>query len=73
MEKGKGWVRDQCEECFTELGKGGDFQKLKNSASTENKQKNMILNGGTLEGALNLESDKDTVSNGCFSVLYWRS
>lgn len=49
------------------------FPETQKQCATENKQKNMILNGGTLEGALNLESDKDTVSNGCFSVLYWRS
>lgn len=33
-----GGVRDQREKCFTGLGIGGDFHKLKNSVSAENKQ-----------------------------------
>lgn len=33
----------------------------------------MILNGETLEVVLNLESGKDTISNGFFSAVFWRS
>lgn len=50
MEKGEGWVRDQYSKCFTELGIKRNFHKLRNSMSTKNLKKPMII-GETSEGA----------------------